>query len=51
MVDDDHIIMYDKAENNPLRVRTSPSHPAWGALYRISTATVMPLNVKARQFC
>ncbi|GAA6060306.1 hypothetical protein JCM10212_002947 [Sporobolomyces blumeae] len=34
VVDDDHILIYDKAEDNPLKLN---GHSAWGSLYTIST--------------
>jgi hypothetical protein len=48
VVDNDHIVIFDKAENNPLQVN---GHPAWGAIYTISTQAVRPLNLLTNSFC
>lgn len=48
VVDNDHIIIFDKAENNPLQVN---GKPAWGSLYTISTGAVRPLGMITNSFC
>jgi hypothetical protein len=48
VVDDDNVLIVDKYENNPLKVN---GHPAWGAVYRISTSTVRPLDLQSNSFC
>ncbi|GAA6047733.1 hypothetical protein JCM3770_001750 [Rhodotorula araucariae] len=49
LVDNDHILLLDKAENNPLK--DSAGHPALGAVYSIKHKTVRALNVKTNSFC
>ncbi|GAA5885151.1 hypothetical protein JCM6882_007251 [Rhodosporidiobolus microsporus] len=49
LVDDDHILIYDKAENNALKDKSGAS--AWGSLYTISTQKVRALNLKTNSFC
>jgi hypothetical protein len=48
VVDNDHILIFDKAENNPLQVN---GHSAWGAIYTISTQKVRALNLQTNSFC
>lgn len=48
MVDDDHVLMFDKAESNPLKVN---GHPAWGAVYTISTHKIRSLDLQSNSFC
>lgn len=49
LVDNDHIVIYDKAETNPLYNKTGGS--VWGAVYSISTQKVRPLDLKTNSFC
>ncbi|KPV77092.1 uncharacterized protein RHOBADRAFT_49404 [Rhodotorula graminis WP1] len=49
VVDDDHILIYDKAENNALKDASGAS--AWASLYTISTKKVRALNVVTNAFC
>lgn len=49
LVDDDHIVIYDKAQNNALKGKNGK--PAWGAVYRISTEAYRPLNLETNSFC
>ncbi|GAA6006170.1 hypothetical protein JCM10207_000549 [Rhodosporidiobolus poonsookiae] len=49
LVDDDHIVIYDKAENNALKDASGGS--AWGSVYTISTKAVRALNLKTNSFC
>ncbi|GAA6006218.1 hypothetical protein JCM10207_000565 [Rhodosporidiobolus poonsookiae] len=49
LVDDDHIVIYDKAENNALKDAKGGS--AWGAIYSISQKKVRALNLKTNSFC
>ncbi|GEM09311.1 copper radical oxidase [Rhodotorula toruloides] len=49
LVDDDHIVIYDKAETNPLHNNAGES--VWGAVYSISTQKVRPLDLKTNSFC
>ncbi|GAA5854744.1 hypothetical protein JCM9279_007012 [Rhodotorula babjevae] len=49
VVDDDHILIYDKAENNQLKDASGAS--AWGSIYTISTKKVRALNLKTNSFC
>lgn len=46
---DDHILIYDKAENNALL--DSDGDAAWSALYSISEKKVRALNVVTNSFC
>ncbi|KAI5481062.1 hypothetical protein MNV49_006248 [Pseudohyphozyma bogoriensis] len=48
VVDDDHILIFDKSENNPLKVK---GHAAWGSIYTISTHKVRALNLNTNSFC
>ncbi|GAA5961605.1 hypothetical protein JCM3765_002645 [Sporobolomyces pararoseus] len=48
LVDDDNIVIFDKAEDNPLQVS---GHSAWGAVYSISKSTVRALDLKTNSFC
>ncbi|GAA5924677.1 uncharacterized protein JCM15063_005705 [Sporobolomyces koalae] len=48
VVDDDNIVIFDKAEDNPLQVK---GHSAWGSVYRISTGKVRALDLKTNSFC
>ncbi|GAA5891761.1 hypothetical protein JCM5296_001854 [Sporobolomyces johnsonii] len=48
VVDDDHILIYDKAENNALQIK---GHSAWGVVYTISTQEVRALNMITNSFC
>ncbi|GAA5952686.1 hypothetical protein JCM21900_000403 [Sporobolomyces salmonicolor] len=48
VVDDDHILIYDKAENNALQI---DGHSAWGTVYTISTQKVRALNMITNSFC
>ncbi|GAA5973306.1 hypothetical protein JCM11641_003065 [Rhodosporidiobolus odoratus] len=49
LVDDDHIVIYDKAENNALKDKSGA--PAWGSIYSISRKTVRALNLETNSFC
>ncbi|BGP53479.1 hypothetical protein JCM8202_001123 [Rhodotorula sphaerocarpa] len=49
LVDDDHIVVYDKAENNMLLAKNGKS--AWGAVYEISSQTYRALNLETNSFC
>ncbi|GAA5973363.1 hypothetical protein JCM11641_003093 [Rhodosporidiobolus odoratus] len=49
LVDDDHIVIYDKAENNALKDK-SGAH-AWGSIYSISKKSVRALNLETNSFC
>ncbi|GAA5979733.1 hypothetical protein JCM10908_003025 [Rhodotorula pacifica] len=49
LVDDDHIVIYDKAENNALKAKNGKS--AWGAVYEISTQSYRALNLDTNSFC
>ncbi|GAA5853453.1 hypothetical protein JCM3766R1_000771 [Sporobolomyces carnicolor] len=48
VVDDDNIVIFDKAEDNPLKVK---GHSAWGSVYTISTKKVRALNLQTNSFC
>ncbi|GAA5826301.1 hypothetical protein JCM5353_003783 [Sporobolomyces roseus] len=48
VVDDDHILIYDKAEDNKLQIH---GHSAWGAIYEISTRKIRPLDLNTNSFC
>ncbi|GAA5864750.1 hypothetical protein JCM3774_006060 [Rhodotorula dairenensis] len=49
LVDDDNIVIYDKAQNNALKGKNGKS--AWGAVYRISTGSYRALNLETNSFC
>ncbi|BGP37435.1 hypothetical protein JCM10449v2_001341 [Rhodotorula kratochvilovae] len=49
LVDDDHILIYDKAENDALK--DSRGNSAWASLYSIKQKKVRALNVKTNSFC
>ncbi|GAA5885181.1 hypothetical protein JCM6882_007263 [Rhodosporidiobolus microsporus] len=49
LVDDDQIVIFDKAENNALKDKSGAS--AWGSVYKISTQKVRALNLKTNSFC
>ncbi|GAA5979735.1 hypothetical protein JCM10908_003026 [Rhodotorula pacifica] len=49
LVDDDHIVIYDKAQNNALKGKNGK--PAWGAVYQISTESYRALNLETNSFC
>ncbi|TKA53154.1 hypothetical protein B0A53_04010 [Rhodotorula sp. CCFEE 5036] len=49
LVDDDHIVIYDKAQNNALKGKNGK--PAWGAVYRISDESYRALNLETNSFC
>ncbi|GAA5949534.1 hypothetical protein JCM10213_002590 [Rhodosporidiobolus nylandii] len=49
LVDDDHIVIYDKAENNALKAKNGGS--AWGTVYSISQKKVRALNLETNSFC
>lgn len=49
LVDDDNIVVYDKAENNALKAKNGK--PAYGAVYQISTGSYRALNLKTNSFC
>ncbi|GAA5998014.1 uncharacterized protein JCM10292_002262 [Rhodotorula paludigena] len=49
LVDDNHIVIYDKAEDNALKSKSGGS--AWGSVYTISTQKVRALNLKTNSFC
>lgn len=49
LVDDDHIVIYDKAQNNTLKGKNGK--PAWGAIYRISDESYRALNLETNSFC
>ncbi|GAA5868265.1 hypothetical protein JCM8547_002299 [Rhodosporidiobolus lusitaniae] len=49
LVDNDHIVIYDKAENNALKDK-SGAH-AWGSVYSISSKSVRALNLVTNSFC
>ncbi|GAA5829165.1 hypothetical protein JCM11251_004147 [Rhodosporidiobolus azoricus] len=49
LVDDDSIVIFDKAENNALTDKSGAS--AWGSVYQISTQKVRALNLKTNSFC
>lgn len=61
VVDDDEILMFDKAESNPLQInghsyvplpiRSSNVSSAFGAIYTISNQHVRPLNLVTNSFC
>lgn len=42
------VLMFDRAENNPLMIN---NHSAWGALWNLETNTASPLNVITDSFC
>jgi hypothetical protein len=42
------VIMFDRAENNPLMIN---NHSAWGALWNLQTNTASPLNIITDTFC
>ncbi|GAA5871817.1 hypothetical protein JCM8547_003279, partial [Rhodosporidiobolus lusitaniae] len=46
---DDHIVIYDKAENNALKDASGAS--AWGSVYSISGKSVRALNLVTNSFC
>lgn len=48
-VQDNHILIYDKAENNALKAKNGGS--AWGSIYNIRKKTVRPLNLTTNSFC
>lgn len=48
VVDNDQIIVLDRVENNPLQIQ---GHPAWGAIYTISNASVRPIAMQSNSFC
>ncbi|ORY90614.1 copper radical oxidase [Leucosporidium creatinivorum] len=49
VVGPDQILLFDKAENNPLIAKNGKS--AWGSIYTISTGKVRALNRKTNSFC
>lgn len=49
LVDDDNIVVYDKAQNNALKGENGKS--AFGAVYQISTGSYRALNLKTNSFC
>jgi hypothetical protein len=49
VVDDKHVIIFDKAEHNPLK--TSNGKHAWGALLNTYSHTVRALGLKTNSFC
>jgi len=49
VVDDRYVIIFDKAEHNPLK--TSDGNNAWSALYDSSTHTVRALQLVTNSFC
>ncbi|KAF8590083.1 copper radical oxidase [Ramaria rubella] len=48
VVSETHAIIMDKVEHNPL---TIDGHPAWGALYDLTTDELQPLHVTSNSFC
>lgn len=48
VVDDDHVLIFDKSEHNALQVNGAS---AWGSLYTISTKKVKALGMKTNTFC
>ncbi|GAA6060307.1 hypothetical protein JCM10212_002948 [Sporobolomyces blumeae] len=48
VVDDDNIVIYDKAEDNALKIS---GHSAWGSVYTISSQKVRALDLKTNSFC
>ena len=49
VVDDQYVIIFDKAEHNPLK--TSNGNNAWSALYDSSAHTVRALDLVTNSFC
>jgi hypothetical protein len=49
VVDNRYVIIFDKAEHNPLK--TSDGNNAWSALYDSSAHTVRALKLKTNSFC
>ncbi|GAA6041298.1 hypothetical protein JCM8097_001325 [Rhodosporidiobolus ruineniae] len=49
LVDDENIVIYDKAENNALKAKDGGS--AYGSVYNIATKKVRALNLKTNSFC
>ena len=49
VVDDRYVIIFDKAEHNPLQ--TSDGNPAWGALLDTHAHKVRALALKTNSFC
>jgi hypothetical protein len=49
VVDDKFVIIFDKAEHNPLK--TSNGKNAWGALLSTHSHTVRALSLKTNSFC
>ena len=42
------LIMFDRAENNPMMIN---GHPAWAGLWDLETNTASPLNAITDTFC
>jgi hypothetical protein len=49
VVDDKHVIIFDKAEHNPLL--TPNGNNAWSALLNTHDHKVRPLTLKTNSFC
>ncbi|KAM0751527.1 hypothetical protein T439DRAFT_342652 [Meredithblackwellia eburnea MCA 4105] len=48
VINDDELLILDKAENNRLQIN---DHPAWGAIYTISTSTSRAIDLETNSFC
>ncbi|KAF8508372.1 copper radical oxidase [Gautieria morchelliformis] len=48
IISESHAIIIDKVEHNPL---TIDGHPAWGALYHLTSHALQPLHVRSNSFC
>lgn len=42
------VLMFDRAENNPLMIN---NHSAWGALWNLETNTASPVDLITDSFC
>ena len=42
------VLFFDRASNDPLQIN---NHSAWGALWRLDTSTVLPLELLTNSFC
>lgn len=49
VVDDSHLIIIDKKEDNPLK--DINGNPAWGSIYNFKTKKERPLNMITNSFC